>query len=299
MGRGRKIPVAKPRGLRHFPHKPKKPMNSPTSPRQAMSTHGFTLIELLVVIAIIAILAGMLLPALSKAKAKGKMVNCLNNNRQLAMATMIYKDDHDDRFPYGIRVNLPAEYLDPAGWIAQLVPYLKVPTNAQPKAFLCTADPTPAPPAGAPFAVHYRANGHVFRDDQLGGANPVGVLRAIQIQSPASVNMHTEKDSGNGLSRRQAQFDTIRNEWNIPNASGQSTKLGMMWHTGGMTATAADGHAEWLRMPPFAPNAPAPTDLGELGDVRGATTVGTGNANNWLSPRAKLFIREQGTVGGF
>jgi prepilin-type N-terminal cleavage/methylation domain-containing protein len=208
MGRGRKIPVAKPRGLRHFPHKPKKPMNSPTSPRQAMSTHGFTLIELLVVIAIIAILAGMLLPALSKAKAKGKMVNCLNNNRQLAMATMIYKDDHDDRFPYGIRVNLPAEYLDPAGWIAQLVPYLKVPTNAQPKAFLCTADPTPAPPAGAPFAVHYRANGHVFRDDQLGGANPVGVLRAIQIQSPASVNMHTEKDSGNGLSRRQAQFDT-------------------------------------------------------------------------------------------
>lgn len=274
-------------------------MNPPTASRPAAPAHGFTLIELLVVIAIIAILAGMLLPALGKAKAKGKMINCMNNNRQLALATMLYKDDHDDRFPYGIRVNLPEEYLDPLGWIAQLVPYLKVATNTQPKAFLCTADLTPAPPAGAPFAVHYRANGHIFRDNQLGGANPVGVLRGVAIQTPASASLHTEKDSGNGLSRRQGQFDTIRTEWNIPNASGQSSKLGMMWHTGGMTSSAADGHAEWLRMPPYAPNATPPTDLGELGDVRGTTTVGTGNANNWFSPRAKLYVREQGTVGGF
>lgn len=275
-------------------------MNSPTSPRPAAPAHGFTLIELLVVIAIIAILAGMLLPALGKAKAKGKMINCLNNNRQLAMATMLYKDDHDDRFPFGIRVNLPAEYLDPAGWIAQLVPYLKAPTNAQPKALLCTADPTPAPPAGAPFAVHYRANGHIFRDNQLGGTNtPVGVLRGVAIQSPSSASMHTEKDSGNGLSRRQAQFDTIRNEWNIPNANGQFSKQGMTWHNWGMTSTAADGHAEWLRMPNYSPNGPVPPDLGELGDVRGATTAGTGNANNWVSPRAKLYIREQASTAGF
>ncbi|MBM3830640.1 MAG: type II secretion system protein [Verrucomicrobia bacterium] len=259
---------------------------------------GFTLIELLVVIAIIAILAGMLLPALSKAKAKGKMINCLNNNRQLGMAVLLYKDDFDDRFPYGIRVNLVTEYLDPAGWIMQLVPYLKVATNAQPRPFLCTADPTPAPPAGAPFTVHYRANGHVFRDDQL-GTPPVGVLRGQQIQSPSSISLHTEKDSGNGLSRRSANFNTMRTEWNIPGADGQSTKLGMMWHSGGMTSSAADGHAEWLRSPPYSPNAPAPADLGELGDQRGATTVGTGQANRWLSPRAKLFVREQGTTGGF
>ncbi len=89
----------------------RRPPAAPAAGRAA-----FTLIELLVVIAIISILAGLLLPTLSRAKAKAHRIACISNLKQVGLSFRMWADDNESRYPWEVPIASGGTRTDPQAW---------------------------------------------------------------------------------------------------------------------------------------------------------------------------------------
>ena len=193
---------------------------------------GFTLIELLVVVAIVGVLASLLLPALSRAKASARAIQCLGHLRQIALGVRMYADDHDEETPrsqhsaftHGQWVwgRAIAGYLgsSPTGW-----------TNLLRDIYRCPADRR-----GMPWSYGMNVYFELGPDDDYEG-KPATWRRVGQVPHPATTVGMSENDTG--ADHVMAHFwVTVADAVEVP----------ALRHVTRSNYTFVDGHAGALRL---------------------------------------------------
>jgi prepilin-type N-terminal cleavage/methylation domain-containing protein/prepilin-type processing-associated H-X9-DG protein len=210
---------------------------------------AFTLIELLVVIAIIAILAALLLPALARAKDKAKATQCMNNMKQILLASRMYADDNDDGLPpYGVAGIPPNTFIvvksgvntsNDRGWPDNILSYVSGNTNV----FNCPADPP-----GIKWNIGINLNLARSVWCYVGVPAPSGystLLKCTSVPRPVSTVYYADSGLATDASATSTDPDSWVEDFNTSDHSGQASWID--WRTPynpDMTA-----NPNWLTLP--------------------------------------------------